>query len=178
MPIKFIVENKKINTLSYGAEGDYDPTELIAKCGIIRLMGQNLKCRKGVEFGARVYNFIPYGGDAPPKLIEFLKHNKIPINKNTQIAIHFYEKGGSIGAHSDKVGKLIKNSKIYSISFLLDNHTSIMEWTHNRYIHKQRIKDKQIIVWDGTEHHQKKIKHSVKYSGRRINITVRQSRVD
>ena len=172
--VKFLVENKRINTLSYMADGDYDPSELIDECGTIRLMGQNLKCRKGVEFGARIYNFIPHGGEIPPKLVAFLKQNKIPTNENTQVVAHYYKPGGSIGAHTDKVGKLVKNSKIYSISFLLGVGTSIMEWTHDNYICKQRIKDKEFIVWDATEHHQKKIKHSVKYSGHRINITIRQ----
>ena len=166
-----------MNITQYFAKGEYDPTELIAECGTIKLRGKDLKCRKGVEFGARVYKFIPSAEKPiPVGLRKFIEENGIPITPKIQVVVHYYEKGGSIGSHSDKIGKLEEGSKIYSISFLLDNHPSTMSWENEDYYWNKTLRHKEFLVWNSKEHWERKIKHEVKDSGKRINITIRTSK--
>ena len=104
-----LIQSATMNITQYFAKGEYDPTELIAECGTIKLRGKDLKCRKGVEFGARVYKFIPSAEKPiPVGLRKFIEENG-SVEPYQELPVNHYNKNYDIDTN-DTIGIDINNA--------------------------------------------------------------------
>jgi len=157
---------------------------------VVKKYGKPMVARKCIEYndhGKHYYYKDGYAGYVPQDLRDYLLQTIGVGGPKMSVLINYYE-GGSragIGWHTDRSSNLQKGSKVYSLSFAMEEeHRSKASLGYLEFGTKGvdgellfpamvALSDHSVVSWDPHLHTQKAIQHRVSKTLPRLNITVR-----